>query len=314
MRSDGSAGFERWVLTEPRDLTRLWPGASFEKLGDAAFSAEVSRRTLMTLTIEGIAATPYAVRRSAQDVVRAPNDSLLLNVLCSGHGTVVRDRIELDVAPGSCFMLRPNEPFEYRCPVDTRTFRATVAETLLPKPLRGVYSPPFRLIHPTAVASAFANLASDLLDDEGHLGESRSSRVHLDAALVALEQGILAEELAAQQDQLGSTAELRRQVLEQIELQLRDPGLGPGSLAEHFSVSLRTVHKLFESLPETAADHIRRRRIEEAAAVLRIRDVTAADLAHMFGFRTRDTFIRAFTRQQGVTPTQYRNLRTRIAG
>lgn len=313
MASEGPNGLRRWSFTDVHQLAELWPGAVFREIGHGPFSAMVVRRTLPTVVIEGLVATPHAVRRGEHEIAAEPRNDLLLHVVLDGRGTVRHAGTSLDVAAGDAFLLRPGRPFEFRCPVRTRTFRATVGEGLLPPALRDVWDPPLAALHRSTVVRAFRGLAWDLLADDSALSLPRASAAHLDAALVALEQGVLAEELARRPVRPDGNAALRDAVLAEIEARLTDPALSPTSLAEHFSIGLRTLHKLFEALPETAAGRIRRRRVEEAAAVLRIRDASAAELAGSLGFGSRDVFQRAFRQLQGMTPAEYRALRAGVA-
>lgn len=313
MASEEPNGLRRWSFTDVHQLEELWPGAVFRQIGHGPFSAMVVRRRLTTLVIEGLVATPHAVRRGEHEIAAAPRNDLLLHVVLDGSGTVRHAGSTLDVAAGDAFLLRPGRPFEFRCPVRTRTFRATVGEGLLPPALRDVWDPPLATLHRSTVVRAFRALAWDLLADDSALTLPRASAAHLDAALVALEQGVLAEELARRPARPDGNTALREAVLAEIEARLADPALSPTSLAAHFSIGLRTLHKLFEPLPETAAGRIRRRRVEEAAAVLRIRDANAAELAASLGFGSRDVFQRAFRQLQGMTPAEYRSLRTEVA-
>jgi AraC-like DNA-binding protein len=310
--SEVVGGLQRWTVHSAPGLMDLFPGGTFEPLTDGPFEAHVVRRILPRVVIEGVSADPYLVRRSSSEIEQVPRTGMLLNVVLEGEGDVLRAGRRFHVGGGEVFLLRPDRPFEYRCPVWTRTFRASVADDLLPLESRDDYEPPFAVLASTPVVRAFIRLAADLLDDDVAFEPDRTSAPHLDAALVALEQGVLAEDLAARARPVSGNDALRQAVLEHIERNLGDRDLGPRSVAEHFSVSLRTVHNLFEPLPETLAGRVRRRRVEEAAAVLRLRDATAGELADRFGFTSSDTFLRAFQRQQGVSPREYRALQEDI--
>ena len=314
MAALASVGVRRWSLRDPRDLQGLFPRGAFVAVGDGTFEAQVVRRWLPTIVIEGIAASPYAVHRPPDDVESSVRTGLLLNVVLEGEATVERGASRFTAIAGDVFLMRADRAFAYSCPVWSRTFRATVAEALLPRALRGIYDPPPSVSPPTSVTRAFLRYAEDLLADETTLDPSRTSEMHLEAALVALEQGIVAEELAVHSAPSDRSSDLRADVLDHIEEHLRDRALTPRAIAEHFAISVRSLHNLFAALPETAAERIRRRRIEEATAILRSRDATTAELAGLLGFQTADTFRRAFQRQQGITPSEYRALRLEIAG
>jgi AraC-like DNA-binding protein len=77
--------------------------------------------------------------------------------------------------------------------------------------------------------------------------------------------------LAARLDRTREVpAETRRRALLErirafIERSLGDPHLSPASIAAAHFISLRTLHKLFETQQTTVADWIRRRRLERCA-------------------------------------------------
>lgn len=298
---------QQWRMRSVDELGALFPGAQFASIGPEPFRAEAVRRAMDRVTIEGIASTPYLVRRLQADIDAAPGDDLFLHVVIDGRGEVGRTPSRFAVTPCDVFLLRIGSPFSFRCPVWTRTFRASVPESLLPLDLRGDWSPPFAVLPASAVTRAFLRLAQDLLQTE--LDPTHASEAHLESALVALEQGAVAEALVRWPPRSDAKAGLRAAVLDYIETHFRERDLSPASIAAEFGVSVRTVHNLFTAMPETVAQHIRRRRIEEAASALRARDATAAELAADLGFASRDTFIRAFQQQQGVSPNEYRALR-----
>lgn len=301
-----SADRREWLLDDVAPLERLFAGTGFTRLGAGPFRAYVAQRRLSTMVIEGIAATPYAVRRDAVDAERSQGHVLHLYVVVEGSGSVTLAGSTFDAATGDMFMRWTDTPYSYRCRTTTKTFRATVATELLPPNLRDRYEPPPAPLPRTVATTAFRRLAQDLLAGAPPNALSVAATVHLEHALIALEQSILAEQLAAQLMPADRHAELRQEVLDHIDLHLRDPDLTPQVLADRFAISLRLLHKLFETTPETAAHRIRRRRIEEAAAILRNRDVAVGELAAQLGFGSVSTFQRAFTRQQGVSPQHYR--------
>jgi AraC-like DNA-binding protein len=103
----------------------------------------------------------------------------------------------------------------------------------------------------------------------------------------------------------------RRAILEHIDRNLADADLGVGSIARAFSVSSRTLHKLFEGEPQTVARLIWDRRLERcredmADPAMAARSIT--EIAHLWGFSDSQHFSRAFKQRYGLTPRDYRNL------
>ena len=102
---------------------------------------------------------------------------------------------------------------------------------------------------------------------------------------------------------------LLRTMLADLEHRMGDPGLGPGDLAARHHVSLRYVHSLFSDIDATPAGYLRElrlRRAEQTLADPSRKDMSIAAIAHLSGFGDHGTFVRAFRRHFGVTPTDRR--------
>ncbi|MET8570137.1 helix-turn-helix domain-containing protein [Streptomyces sp. NPDC004783] len=135
------------------------------------------------------------------------------------------------------------------------------------------------------------------------------------ARLGAVGTDLAASLLAARLgDQESLPPETRRGVLRQrisrfIDRHLADPALDPAAIAAHHHISLRTLHQLFQSEPESVAATIRRRRLERCHADLTdpsLRHRTIGETALRWGFRHPADFSRAFRRAYGMPPSEIR--------
>jgi AraC-like DNA-binding protein len=98
-----------------------------------------------------------------------------------------------------------------------------------------------------------------------------------------------------------------------IEEHLADPELSPATIAAAHFISVRYLHKLFETEDTTVADLIRRRRLERCRRDLldpaqQTRPVSA--IAARWGFTDPAHFSRLFRATHGIPPAQYRRLAT----
>jgi AraC family transcriptional regulator len=79
-------------------------------------------------------------------------------------------------------------------------------------------------------------------------------------------------------------------------------------LAERVGFSPFHFHRIFrETIGEAVKEYVRRLRIERGAYRLKLSDETILRIALDAGFKTPETFTRAFRRQFGVTPSEFRN-------
>jgi AraC-like DNA-binding protein len=94
-----------------------------------------------------------------------------------------------------------------------------------------------------------------------------------------------------------------------IEERLADPGLTPAALAAAQFVSVRYLHKLFETQHTTLAEWIRRRRLERCARDLldpALTDSPISAVAARWGLANPAHFSRLFRSRYGVSPSEYR--------
>lgn len=104
-------------------------------------------------------------------------------------------------------------------------------------------------------------------------------------------------------------AVLRTRITAFIDQHLDDPDLRPATIAESHHISLRTLHALFRTEPETVAATIRRKRLERCFDDLTdpsLQDRTISDTATRWGFRSPGDFTRSFRRTYGLTPSDAR--------
>ena len=86
-----------------------------------------------------------------------------------------------------------------------------------------------------------------------------------------------------------------------------DGDLNLEMLAERVGFSAYHFHRIFrEILGEPVKEYIRRLRVERAAYRLKISEETILRIALDAGFKTHESFTRAFQRQFGITPNEYR--------
>lgn len=90
--------------------------------------------------------------------------------------------------------------------------------------------------------------------------------------------------------------------------------LSLGVLAERVGFSAFHFHRIFrETIGEAVKEYIRRLRIERGAYRLKISEQTILQIALDAGFKTHESFTRAFERQFGITPSEFRSNFLRIS-
>jgi AraC-like DNA-binding protein len=152
----------------------------------------------------------------------------------------------------------------------------------------------------SSTAFGLLSAASALSAEEGE---------HYSRALMDLLGAVVRSSRSGPHETVTGPEALLEQLKADVFARLGDPDLGPSDLAARHSISLRYVHRLFGAEPPAA--FIRRQRMVAAGDLL-ARSATAtlpiSSVAARSGFRDTGTFIRAFRRHYGCTPSEYREL------
>jgi AraC-like DNA-binding protein len=160
---------------------------------------------------------------------------------------------------------------------------------------------------PGAIVSQVARQLAGQLDAYGGTDGAR-----LGTAVADLLTATLAARLD-REDQVPHESRRRALLLRVhafIEERLGDSDLSPGAVAAAHYISVRYLHKLFETEQTTVADWIRRRRLERCRRdlldpALRTRPVSA--IAARWGFPDPAHFSRSFRAAYGMPPGQFRS-------
>ncbi|MFT4190189.1 MAG: transcriptional regulator FeaR [Comamonas sp.] len=134
--------------------------------------------------------------------------------------------------------------------------------------------------------------------------QARNAGAETSATLADSVAGTLAPASRARIE--GGQLALARSLINQS---LSDPLLSPARIAARTGVSVRQLYRLFEESGDSIARYIQRARLQRAAVELRgslaaARSIT--DIAFGCGFNDAAHFSRAFRKQFGLSPREYR--------
>ncbi len=193
------------------------------------------------------------------------------------------------IQAGQWCALRRDVPFEIDTLGHSRQLAIAVPCAILPSARRGLdwwrqprsfLRGPAQILHASASACVMTGSSFSECEHE-QLGQQL-------AALI---------EMTVRADEAGPAIDVRegrrRAIFEHIDRNLADPELGIGSIARAFSISSRTIHKLFEGEAQTAARLIWDRRLERcreemADPAMASRSIT--EIAHLWGLFGQPAF------------------------
>lgn len=99
---------------------------------------------------------------------------------------------------------------------------------------------------------------------------------------------------------------LRSAVCRWIDDHLGDADLNPATIAAAHNVSVRTLHRAFQSESQTLAEVLRVRKLERACALLTDPSQTVTSVAYRLNFANPSHFSRVFTKHYSISPSEYR--------
>lgn len=157
------------------------------------------------------------------------------------------------------------------------------------------------------VAALVSKFLATLIAEEELCHSMNGRRLALNAVdLVAL---LVAELLAPyQSESSGNGREMLARIRSYIEENLMDPDMSPESIARAHHISVRYLHRLFQSDGTTVATWIRQRRLESCRldlGRLSNRRRTVAAVAQSWGFSSPSHFSRLFRQTYGLSPSEW---------
>jgi AraC family transcriptional activator of tynA and feaB len=262
------------------------------------FSATTSRWPLGTLALVHTMHGSGDGRRGPTEIAACDPD--LIGLLYMRHGTIGLD------FEGTRVVLRPGELVMW----DTArrggftTFGRVDNQTLVvPRELLAMVAPgyeamfgqPFRADHPAArLMGSFLGSLTQVIS-----GLDLVARDAIADASVDIARAILATRDDPQPRQ--QTAARLTAVRLYIDANLGNPSLSPATIAKANAVSLRTLHRLFESTDDSVSAFVRERRLSRCHAdLLRGTHESVTAIAYRWGFRNMSFFGRLFRERYGL--------------
>ncbi|MBR7838426.1 helix-turn-helix domain-containing protein [Actinospica durhamensis] len=258
------------------------------------------------------ATSPVRMSRSEKQARRDPVPLLALAVQERGEG-LHRQFAPLDrVHPGMLMGMDMTEPFEFSwsgqgasralmMPLDQLDVPAGLLRRALPQLAR---SPLYDLVT-SHIVELFD--AADALTAHPSAARVADSSVDLARALIAS----LSPDASARRDAAAQTLWVR--IREYVRQNLRDPGLDATAVAAAHNISLRKLYNVCAALDISLEQMIIRRRLEGVRAELALpaaRDRSIESIARAWGFRNVSHFTRRFGQEFGLSPREWRTLRT----
>jgi AraC-like DNA-binding protein len=247
--------------------------------------------------------------RTARHVRQSDSDLCKVDVLVEGRGVIEQDGRRAVLEPGDLAFVDLARPARWAMSPSVRCVGIVFPAPMLPLRRDDVASLTAVRIAGDADTGALASSCARQL--VRHLDDGGGHRARLGTAVLDLFAVTLASRLDRPQEPPPESRQqaLVLQMRAFIEEHLGDPDLTPPAVAAAHYVSLRYLHKLFETQQTTVAEWIRQRRLERCRRDLLDSALSALPvnaIAARWGLLNAAHFSRAFRATYGTAPGEYR--------
>ncbi|WP_413754015.1 helix-turn-helix domain-containing protein [Streptomyces sp. R-74717] len=304
-----------------RDKVAYWNDAVSRTLvpmtvaprGDGPFDGRIATARLGYLQVSTMEADAERVSRTPALIARSSEALVAFGVQISGTATFIQDGRRAEVGKGDLVVYDTTRPYSFDYP---QRFATHVFQ--LPRRTLGVPESDIRQVTGNAIGTG-DGFGAMLLPFLATLASSADDYPPAVANRLAGNVVDLFATLIAERAHPGGTgadtarSHLLLRVRDHINRNLGDPDLSPESIARTHRISVRYLHRLFEGEGTTVGRLIQQRRLEECGRELSCRGRTAptvSAVAQRWGFVNPAHFSRTFRATYGVSPREWRNLRT----
>lgn len=273
------------------------------------FDAELRIGQLGPIKLARLTLENCSVERKRNHIVR--NSPRLYNFLLQAEGssTFYHCGKEAKLETGDFVLCDTGLPHYWRTDASSVTVMVRVPgdilRTYLPTPEQYCGR---HLGRATGLTGAVATMVRELSEGSGGdilpVYEDRVARYLLEMISMSYTMAMEPE-----QDASAIAWQRRKDVIEFIEDNLRDPDLSPATISEGLRVSPRYLRTVFAAGGEKMSAYILRRRLEECARQMCMpawKAHTLTEIAFSWGFNSAAHFTRTFHEKYGTSPREYR--------
>lgn len=295
------------------DWRRLFPsmqtGSQWEEGSpDGGFLGRLSRRVTagISANLISVRTRAHLVDRTPSHVQRSPGAHALAAVQLQGTSELASQAGAHSLSPGDHVVFRWRDPSSWRFCGDFTVFVVHFPESLL-----GVGVDDRRLPFGEALRAG-DGIGPLLVPHIQSIARNMGLLTGLAAPRIA--RGVIdmmaTQLLTHAGHRHGADTDLFVRASALIDVQLADPGLGVGHLADALFVSRRRLQVAFAAHETTVTEQLRRARLEAARADLidpALADRSIAQIAHDRGFADATHFSHVFRSRFGLPPGRWRD-------
>lgn len=274
------------------------------------FNAEMDWRPLSPeVSLSGVKTQAIVVERTQRLASRSTSDDIHISLQLSARGSIAQGQNVSPVGPGMITVTETHKPFtlNYTEP-NQRHIVLQISRSALGLSDEILASAAGRQIAGLNPArDAYISLITAFMSESP--GDAARDSSEMSALVTSLASAMLRNAFDGGRHHPTTSQALHLTMLKFIRAHLNSPFLSPETLAQAHFVSRRKVYEIFAEFEASPAETIRQERIAHAALLLRdpaYYPVAIAEIAFQCGFSDVTTFTRAFKKNLGITPSEWR--------
>lgn len=258
------------------------------------------------ISVSSARSSGHIADRTARTARQADNDDLHVSLQISSSGVVSQQGNSTPVTPGSVVSYATDAAYhlDYSASGQHQVV-IQVSRSSLGIPNRLIDDACRRLLVPTGRSTrtlyAWATSLQGRAVHATASGLEDLAETTRDLAATMFRSSFSSSEVMPQ-----TGAGMLATIEEHLQHHADDPDLSLDRVAHSHYISRRKLYLLFEAAGTTPADHLRRIRLEMGAKLLREGRDPVTEIAFRVGFADPTTFARAFRREYGCNPRDYR--------
>lgn len=271
------------------------------------FSASLERRDFgRSIRITRVRSEANVIRRSASHISSSDDGFAILHMNLRGKITVQQHGRTCNLQGLGATIYTTDKPSVFDMSSDYDGLLLQMPRQLLATTMGQLQQ---KLVQPIATDQAlFRILLSMLSESHENTPDNSAEKEVIAQVAVDLVTGILT---VRRDVATNEPAPLLTTMLQLVERSFNDPDLTVASIARKMKVSERVVYRAFSKANQSPATLIRSKRLVRAMALLQNSNETVYLIADASGFSDYSSFSRAFRREIGCSPTEWRKLHFR---
>ncbi|MFI1766177.1 helix-turn-helix domain-containing protein [Streptomyces sp. NPDC020800] len=272
------------------------------------YDAAMRTDHLGDLRISTVECDPGRVHRSPRFIARGDGRDVFVALQSTGRAQVEQDGRTTELRAGDIGFFETVRPFRTTFPERFRLKIFAVPRALLGRPEEDLRRLTARAVRPSGGLTA---LLTPMLERLADTSEAYATPVaeRLAESVIGLMAATAVDQLGEDPAVLpGADRVLLLRIKAFIRWHLADPGLTPRAVADAHGISVRYLHRLFETEDTTVCQWIRELRLHECRRELAVQapgSVSLGQVARRWGFSSPARFSRVFRSSFGLSPTDW---------